>query len=213
MSFDVKGLMHLSRPWGSPINYWAYLLFCICYLFCSKGREDKNHIIWKYLLSVGSNLSGSYSSGDRHHLCAARCVYLSLNLRTRFFEHSVPQLFADGKTTGPLVEQSPPSSVEIRSEWSCTFARSVRLRGTDRNNFTSLNRGQVNGCLLCLILNRNGRIHTTPTVIINGHLMQYPGIFIFVVHDLVFGYLTFLTYWLISCNSLIILIFFICNSV
>jgi hypothetical protein len=204
---NVLLLIHLSRPWSTAINYWAYKLFCICYLFCSKRREAINNIIWKYLLIVGSNLSGIYSSGDQHRLCVVRRVYWSLNLRTRLFEQSVPQIFANGKAAGQLVYHSSPSSVEIRSEWSCTSAHPVRLHGADRDNFIFLNLGQGNGFLFSSIFNRNSKFYTTSTIIITLHLIQDPGIFRFVVHDLVFSYLAVLTYWLLSCSSLFILIF------
>jgi len=78
------------------------------------------------------------------------------------------------------------------------------------DNFTFLNIRQGNGCLVSLIFSRNSQFHKTTAVVI----IQYPGVFRYVVHILVFSYyLAVLTYRLLSCNSLIILIFLICNSV
>ena len=34
------------------------------------------------------------------------------------------------------VDRSPPSSAEVKNEWSCTSTPSVRLHGVDSDNFT-----------------------------------------------------------------------------
>jgi hypothetical protein len=36
------------------------------------------------------------------------------------------------------VNHSPPSSVEVKNEWSYTFTPPLRLHGLDRDNFTVL---------------------------------------------------------------------------
>jgi hypothetical protein len=47
-----------------------------------------------------------------------------------------PAFFAGGKSTGREVDHSPPSSAEVKNEWSNTSIPSICLYGVDRDTIT-----------------------------------------------------------------------------